>query len=83
MMPRRSKLFVVRFSPDVGPTAQPLERLKRELIIRQHTEGWDNVFFKIFVLVIAPDEDKVRLEGVDLLADLTEGLEYPCPVSFM
>src|SRR5205807_7610719 len=51
--------------------------------IGQHTEWRDNVLFKILVLVIAPDQDQVRLKGVDLLADFPKGFEYPRPVGFM
>ena len=43
-------------------------------------EGRDEVFVEVLVLVVAPDEDEVGLEGVDLVADLPEALDEALPV---
>src|ERR1043166_5068785 len=53
------------------------------MLIGQHAEWRDNVLFKILVLVITPDQDKVRLEGINLRADFPKGFEHPRPVGFM
>jgi hypothetical protein len=79
----RGEYFVVRFPPDVRTVAQAMVRLKCELLIGQHAEWRDNVLFKILVLVIAPDQDEVRLEGINLLTDFPKGFEHPRPVGFV
>jgi hypothetical protein len=58
-------------------------RLKRQLLIRQHAERRDDVFFKILVLVITPHQDEVGLEGVDLLTDFPKGVEDAGAMRFM
>ena len=58
--------LVVRFAPDVRMVAQAMVLTEKgELLIGQHAEWRDNVFFKILVLIIASDQDKVRPKGIN------------------
>jgi hypothetical protein len=67
--------LLCRFAPDIGPTAQACIGCEAELLVCEHAERRNDVFLEILVLIIAPHDDEVRLEGIDLFADLPEGAE--------
>ena len=56
-----------------GPARTPNERLGLELLAHEDTEGRHQVLLEVLVLVVAPDEDEVGAEGIDLLAHLPIG----------
>ena len=65
-------------SPRVTPPA--LEGLARDIVPGQYTEGRNNVLLKVLVLIIAPDQEEVRLEGVDCGPQLAKAGHQPLPM---
>src|SRR5262249_38920612 len=65
-------------APRVTPPA--LEGLAGNIVARQHTEGWNNVLLKILVLIIAPNQEEVGLEGVDFSPQLAKAGHQPLPM---
>src|SRR5204862_571976 len=65
-------------SPRVTPPA--LEGLARDIVPGQYTEGRNNVLLKVLVLIIAPDQQEVRLEGIDRRPQLAKAVHEPLPM---
>ena len=51
-----------------------------EVVVGQHAEGWDDVLTEVLVLIVAPDDHEVGVEGVQLLADAAETGDQPSAV---
>ena len=79
-MAARLEHLIVGLAPDIGPLAEAMIRLKFNVVVGHHAKRRDDVLPEIFILIIAPDEDEVRLKGVDLAADAAEGVENFRPV---
>ena len=73
--------LVRRLVPDVdaGAAVPGHKGLALHLIVSQHTERRDDVLFEVLILVIAPDKDKVGLEGVNFFAQFAEAVDQPLP----
>ena len=67
-----------RFVPDVAPGGVALlaEGLALELIISQHAEGRDDVLAEVLILVVAPDDHEVGVEGVKFLPQFAEAGDH-------
>src|SRR5579859_3990518 len=70
-MPRQLEHRIRRLAPEVW-LSEMRPRLGLELVVSQDAEGRDHVLSKVLVLVIAPDDDEVRLEVVEYLAGLAD-----------
>ena len=60
--------LVAGLAPDVRALAEPLERLERERVVGEHAERRDDIVLEVLVLIVAPHQDEVGPERVDLLA---------------
>ena len=69
--------LVGRFVPDVGPLAAVPARhgLALELLVGHDAERRDDVLFEVLVLVVAPDQHNVWLEGIDLGPQPSEAID--------
>ena len=75
--------FFLGFVPDVGTVADAVVGLEINLVVCQDAEGRNDVLPEILVLVIAPEQDEVGVEGVNFLAELAEGVKDLGPVGFV
>src|SRR5215475_12620383 len=63
---------VRRLRPGVGSDARLLPRPRLDLVVGENTEGRDDVLGEVLVLIVAPDDDHLRLELVEATARLPE-----------
>ena len=80
-VPRITEGLLRRLIPNVAASAAILvgEGLTLELVIRQHAEGRNDILLEVLVLVVAPNQDEVRIKGVQLLPQLAEALDHSIP----
>ncbi len=72
----RLEHLILGLSPNIESLSKTLERLKVKVIICQYTKRRDDIFPKILILIIAPNDNHIGLEGIDFLTDASEGVEY-------
>ena len=83
LMAGNAENLVLRLAPNVGPVTDPVIGLEVNLVVGQDAEGGNNVLPEVLVLVIAPNQDKVRVKGIYFLADFAEGGEDLGPVGLV
>ena len=74
--------LVRRFIPNVAARAAvPVHHwLALDVVIGQYAEGRDDVFLEVLILVVAPYQYEVGIEGVQFRPLLPEGGDQPVPV---
>src|SRR5262249_6269442 len=83
-MPLKLEAPVLGLSPPVGKLIEEATGpgLQLELIVQTvHAKRRDDVLFEVLILVIAKDDDEVRMEIVQYLAHLAEVLGQVCTVA--
>ena len=83
LVARDTEDLFLGFAPDVGAIADAVVGLEINLVVGQDAEGGNDVLPEVLVLVVAPEEDEVRVEGIYLLAQLAEGIENLGPVGLV
>src|SRR5262245_12901364 len=71
-MPTQGESRLFGLIPGVRASAASRPWLGRKGVVGKHTEWRDDVLTKIFVLVIAPEHDGIRLKIIQNLACLAE-----------
>src|SRR5580765_8655020 len=66
--------LVLRLVPPVL-AAVSLPGLHVDRVVGEDRERWHAVLAEVLVLVVAPEQDEVRLEGVELGTDLSEVMD--------
>ena len=63
-----------RLVPDVATAGMALHAkgLALEVVVGQHAEGRDDVLAEILVLIVAPDDHEIGVEGVQFLPNAAE-----------
>ena len=75
--------LVLWLTPNINGRVDDLTSAKRktvELVNDVHTKGWHDVFLKVLVLVVPPNEDEIGMEGIQFRTESTETVHHELAV---